>query len=172
MRIALILFFALIGGCSFFDRLGNKPYIFPTSDEPYSEIIVTYDNGSLFKIFNMDVNGCFAGTSIIGPAGKSIKIHSNTETFMALDMSSSSSFCQVIFSFTPEQDFKYEFTQGTHIEDRSGISGFLSGPDIYCSVSGQKILKTGKKEPLEFKQMNLRPSGLACLRMRETSKSK
>jgi len=172
MRIALILLFALISSCTFYDRLGNKPYIYPVNAEPYSEIIVNYDNDSWFNIFNMDANGCFAGTSVVGSSGEAVKIHSNTDTFLALENRSSGSFCRVIFSFIPEQNTKYSFTQGTHVEDKPGISGFLSGPDIYCTVRGEKILTTGKREPLLLKQMNLRPSGLACLRMREASISK
>ena len=167
MRIALILLSSFIGGCSLIDRIGNKPYIFPAKGEPYSEIIVNFDSDSWFSIFNMDINGCFAGSSVVGSSGETVKIHSNKDVFMALEKHSSGSFCRVIFSFTPEQNAKYNFTQGIHIEDKGGISGFLSGPDVYCSVSGQKTLTSGKKEQIELKQMNLRPSGLACLRMRE-----
>lgn len=172
MRITLILLSTFLGGCSFFDRLGNKPYVFPADGEPYSEIIVNYDNDSWFNIFNMDANGCFAGTSVVGSSGATVKIHSNKDIFMALEKRTSGSFCRVIFSFTPEQNVKYSFTQGILIEETTGVLGFLSGPDIYCSVSGQKILISGKKEPLELKQMNLRPSSLACLRMREAANLK
>jgi hypothetical protein len=172
MRIALILLSTLIGGCSLFDRIGNKPYIFPVDGEPYSEVVTYYDTGSWFNIFNMDVNGCFAGSSVLGSSGETVKIHSDKNTFLALEKHSGNSFCRIIYSFTPEQDAKYIFTQGSHIEEKTGISGFLSGPDVYCSVSGQKILTSGIKEPLELKKMNLRPSGLACLRMRETKRLK
>jgi hypothetical protein len=172
MRFALIILSTLISGCSFYDRLGNKPYTFPADSEPNSEIVVNYDNNSWFNIFNMDKNGCFAGTSVIGQSGETVKIHSNTDTFLSLENRTPGSFCRIIFSFTPEQHTKYNFTQGTHFEDKPGISGFFSGPDIYCTLSGEKILATGKREPLILKKMNLRPSGLACLRMREASNSK
>jgi hypothetical protein len=163
---------ALLGGCTLFDRIGNKPYIFPIDGEPYSEVIANYNNGSWFNIFNMDANGCFAGSSVLASSGETVKIHSSKDTFIALETHTNSSFCRIIFSFTPEQNAKYTFTQGTQIEEKTGIPGLLSGSDIYCTVSGQRILTSGIKEPLELKQMNLRPSGLACLRMREAKRLK
>lgn len=172
MRIVLILLSSFIAGCSFIDRVGNKPYIFPTKDEPYSEIIVNFASDSWFSIYNMDINGCFAGSSVVGSSGETVRIHSDKNVFMALERRSGGSFCKVIFSFTPEQNSKYSFTQGIHIKDKDGISGLFSGPDVYCSVSGQKILPSGKQEQIKLKQMKLHPSGLACLRMRELTPPK
>lgn len=167
MRITLIFLSAFLSSCTLYDRLGNKPYIFPTETQPYSEVTVYFSDRTWFDIFNMDANGCFAGTSTFGSSGSSVKIHADTETFMALNRRQGNSYCQVIFSFTPESNARYRFTQGTHVEDIPGIAGVLSGPAIYCTVAGEKILPSGKTEPLALKKMNLRPSGFACLRMRE-----
>lgn len=172
MRIALIILSAFLGSCTFYDRLGNKPYIFPKDNEPYSEVIVNFGGGAWFNIFNMDENGCFAGTSSVGSSGETVKIHANRTTYLALENQFSGSFCRIIFSFTPEENSKYIFNQGTRIEEKSGVSGFLSGPDVYCTASGEKVLADGKREPLLLKKMDLRPSGLACLRMKEASGSK
>lgn len=169
MRIVLILLSALLSSCALYDRLGNKPYVFPSKSQPYAEVTVNFSDRSWFDIFNMDANGCFAGTSSLGSSGSTEKIHANTETFMALNRRYGNSYCQVIFSFVPESKARYRFTQGARVEDVPGIAGFLSGPAIYCTVTGEKILPSGKTEPLTLKRMNLRPSGFACLRMRETS---
>lgn len=167
MRIALLLLSALLSSCTLYDRLGNKPYLFPTEAEPSAEVTVNFNERSWFDIFNMDANGCFAGTSTLGSSGSSVKIHADTETFMALNRRHGNSFCQVIFSFSPESNARYRFTQGTHVENAPGILGVLSGPAFYCTVTGEKILPSGKTEALTLKKMNLRPSGFACLRMRE-----
>lgn len=172
MRITLIILAALLSSCTFYDRLGNKPYIFPKDNEPSAEVVVNFSGGSWFDIYNMDENGCFAGTSSVGSSGETIKIHANKTTYLSLENQSPGSFCRIFFSFTPEENSKYIFKQGTHIEEKSGVSGFLSGPDVYCTVSGEKVLANGKREPLLLKKMNLRPSGLACLRMKDASGSK
>lgn len=169
MRITLIFLSALLSSCTLYDRIGNKPYIFPTEAQPYSEVIVNFSDRSWFDIFNMDANGCFAGTSTLGSSGSSVNIHANTETYMALNRRHGNSYCQVIFSFTPENNARYRFNQGVHVKDVPGIAGVLSGPAIYCTVTGEKILPSGNTEPLTLKKMNLRPSGFACLRMRENT---
>ena len=159
----------LFSGCSLVERIGNKPYIFPLEDEPASSLMVSYASGSGFVVYNMDENGCFAGTSAIGPSGATVMLHANKELFMAAETRSANSFCSVMFSFTPETDARYVLYQGALLKKATGALGFLSPRDAYCTVSGEKILSTGEKESLVLKKMSLKPSGLACLKMREVA---
>lgn len=36
--VLLCFLSAILSSCTFFDRIGNKPYIFPTEAQPYSEV--------------------------------------------------------------------------------------------------------------------------------------
>lgn len=167
MRVVLISLLALLAGCSVVDRLGNKPYPFPVAEDAFAEVVVHYDKGASFAIYNMDENGCFAGTSALGPSGSVVKIHAEKEAYIALEKRIANSFCQVIFSFIPERNVKYTFTQKNFVQKKVGGLGFFNSSAAYCGVGGEKILESGEKKSLKLKQMLLRPSGLACLRMRE-----
>lgn len=165
MRIAVVFLFVLLGGCSFMDRLGNKPYTFPAEGQPFAEVEV--DNAdSRFVVFNMDENGCFAGTSGLGAGAR---IHAGENAFMALEERYGNSYCNLIFSFVPEQNAKYVLRAGSFVEKQEGLLGILPSKD-YCTVSGQTVLDSGERVPLELKKFNLRPSGMACLKMRPASR--
>ncbi|NMZ70826.1 hypothetical protein [Pseudomonas peli] len=164
MRISLMVLFVLLGGCSFMDRLGNKPYTFPTEGQPSAEVEVV-SAVSRFVVFNMDENGCFAGTSVLGAGAR---IHAGENAFMALEERYGNSYCNLIFSFVPEQNAKYVLRAGSFVEKQGGLLGILPGKD-YCTVSGQRVLDSGERVPLDLKQFNLRPSGMACLKMRPAS---
>ena len=170
--VALLSVLTLLSGCSLVERIGNKPYVFPHEGEPASSLMVNYAPGSGIAVYNMDENGCFAGTSAIGPSGTTVMVHANKELFMAAETRSANSFCSVMFSFTPETDARYVLYQGIRLEKATGALGFLSPSDVYCTVSGERILSTGGKESPVLKKMNLRPSGLACLKMREVADKK
>lgn len=169
MRIALMVLCALLGGCSFMERLGNKPYTFPIEGQPSAEVEVERAGGSRFVVFNMDENGCFAGTSVLGSSGSAVRIHADEDVFMALEERYGNSYCNLIFSFVPEQNAKYVLRAGFLVEKKDGLLGILPSKD-YCTVSGQTILDTGEQVPLVLKKFNLRPSGMACLRMRAASR--
>lgn len=172
MRTALILPLALIGGCSIIDRIGNKPYAFPSESEPHAKVTVNHYSDSWFNIYNIDSNDCFAGTSSMGQSGKSYRIQANKDAYLALEQRSGNRFCRVIFMFTPEQNMNYIFSQGSLTKKNTGILGAIASPSSYCTVSGEKLLDSGETEPLALKKMKLLPKGLACLKMREVSKAK
>lgn len=167
MRIALIFSLALFAGCSTFDRLGNKPYIFPSESDPHALLTVNQHSDSWFNIYNMDSNDCFAGTSSLGASGKTSRLQVNKVAYIALEQRSGNSFCRVIVSFTPEQNMKYTLTQGTLTETSTGLLGAIASPRSYCTVSGGKVLDSGETEPLPLKKMRILPKGFACLKMRE-----
>lgn len=50
-----------------------------------------------------------------------------------------------MFSFTPETDARYVLYQGIRLEKATGALGFLSPSDVYCTVSGERIPKHGRK---------------------------
>lgn len=170
MRTAVLIFsLALLGGCSIIDRIGNKPYSFPSESEPHAEITLHSHEGSWFNIFNIDSNGCFAGTSSIATSGKTVRLHAGKETYISLEKRSAASFCRIIVAFTPEQNSKYIFKQGSMTQQRDGILGAISGPASYCTISGAKLDELSEAEPLAIKKMKLVPNGLACLKMRPTN---
>ncbi|QEY58784.1 hypothetical protein FXF61_06190 [Pseudomonas sp. C27(2019)] len=173
MRItSVFLSLALLTGCSLVERVGNKPYVFPVAGEPSAAVAVNYDKSSRFIIYNMDINGCFAGTTSAGPSGSSVDVHSDKPIFMALEQRLAGSYCNIIFSFTPEKNAKYALYQGNHLEKTAGFFGVLAGTDRYCSVSGLKQLNSVEQKQLKLQQMIIRPSGFACLKMREFKSKK
>lgn len=169
MRVAMVGLCALLSGCSFMDRLGNKPYAFPAEGQPSASIEVDSTSASRFVVFNMDENGCFAGTSVFGLSAATARVHADKAVFMALEERYGGSYCNLIFSFVPKQNAKYALRAGHLVEERDGLLGLLPSND-YCTVSGYSVLDAGGRAPLALKKFNLRPSGLACLKMREASR--
>lgn len=170
MRIALIALYVFLSGCSVMERLGNKPYVFPVEGQSSAEIELFSDSVSRFVVFNMDANGCFAGTSVLGNSASKVRLHAEKDVFMALEQRYGNSYCNLIFSFTPENNARYILRGGSLVERRDEMLGALGARSSYCTVSGKTILDTDEQVPLSLKKFTLRPSGLACLRMRAASR--
>lgn len=79
--VALPSVLTLLSGCSLVERIGTNLMCFRTRAKPASSLMVNYAPGSGIAVYNMDENGCFAGTSAIGPSGTTAMVHANKGVF-------------------------------------------------------------------------------------------
>lgn len=162
--------YIFLSGCSFMEGLGNKSCVFPVESHPFAKVAVDSDSASRFFVFNMGANGCFARTSVLVNSASKVRFHAEKDVFMALEQRYGNSYCNLIFSFAPESNARYILRGGSLVERRGGMLGALGARSSYCTVSGQAILDANERVPLSLKKFTLRPSGLACLRMRAASR--
>jgi uncharacterized protein YceK len=159
-KILIILSILIsLGGCK---SVGTQ-YNSPAKTEPHASI-ETNDEGVLITSF--DKEGCYSGRTHLNP-GEIFNLHPDKEvviTYEAEGVSarqpftdSTTTFCRLVFSFTPIENEHYVFKAGS-------ISSPRQKYPTSCTANLNKITQAGLAEPVNITQLKLSQKKLTCIR--------
>ena len=146
-------------------------YKFPQADEEHATLAFNSLPYMGLYIVNFSEQGCFSGRTAL-PARteiQKIQVHTNRELVMTFEGTvAGNKFCRLPYALTPEPGATYQLQLGTYTETQnSGLKELVLGNKKYCSISAIKTAKSGIQSIEQLKSLELKQSGIACIKFRE-----
>lgn len=158
---------ALLGmsGCS--SLMMGKQYVFPKPEEPSATVRLHYTPGTALRLMSIDEDGCYAGYTP-APGAKDFfdtPVHVGKELVLAYALETGDKFCQIPFSFVPEQGAVYTLQAGNWTQPKQS---FLFNQTVNQEYCGVRVLKSkdGVESVEQVQRLRIRPGW--CVRFVKT----
>ena len=154
-----------LSGCS--SLMMGKQYVFPKPDEPSATVRLQYTPGTALRLISIGEDRCYAGYTPAPGANNffDTPVQVGKELVLAYALERGGKFCQVPFSFIPEQGAVYTLQAGSWNQPKQS---FLFNQTVNQEYCGVRVIKSqnGIESVEPVQHLRMRP-GL-CVKFLKT----